>query len=171
MEGLGVGIAGIFGGAASTSYTDNIGIIGLTGVASRRVVWVAGIIMVVVGCIGKFGALWATIPQAVLGGSWIVVWGFVIGYGVQWIAKADLTNVRNIAIIGISLILGMGLPGAIGADPMVIAWSPGLAGILNSILSVPMAVGGIAAIVLEHILPGRMSAELVETIMRGEVTK
>jgi len=170
FEGLGCGIAGLFGGAGATSYTDNIGIIGLTGVASRRVVQVAGILLIMVGFLGKFGAVWATIPNPVMGGAWIVVWGFVIGYGINWIAKADLTSARNVAIVGICLIIGLGLPQAIGENPVVIATAPGLAGIINAILSVPMAVGGILAIILEYILPGRMKPEQLEAIMRGETS-
>jgi xanthine/uracil permease len=64
--------------------------------------------------------------------------------------------------------LGLGVPGVIEESPVVVAWLPGLADILNSLLRVPMAVGGIVAIILEFILPGRMSGEEIEAVMRGE---
>jgi xanthine/uracil permease len=170
MEGLACSINGVFGGIATTSLTENIGIIGLTGVGARRVVWVAGIQMIIFGVIGKVGGVFATLPNAVLGGAWLIVFGLVVGYGVQWMSKGGLSEVRNVAIVGICLLVGLGVPQLLAAKPILIGGvsDKGLAGILNAFLAVPMVNGGILAIVLEHILPGRMSHEKVEAVLKGQ---
>ncbi|MFQ5692746.1 MAG: uracil-xanthine permease family protein, partial [Nitrospinota bacterium] len=76
-EGLGCFITGLLGGFASTSYSENIGLVGLTRVASRRVVVIAGIILIVVGLISKFGAIIATIPAPMVGGLYCALFGLI----------------------------------------------------------------------------------------------
>ena len=69
MEGIGCLIAGIFGtGNGTTSYSENIGAIGLTRVGSRRVVQAGATLMLCLGLMGKFGALFTTIPHPIVGG-------------------------------------------------------------------------------------------------------
>ena len=71
MEGVGCFVAGVFGtGNGTTSYSENIGAIGLTRVGSRRVVQTGAVIMIVLACIGKFGAVFTTIPQPIVGGMY-----------------------------------------------------------------------------------------------------
>lgn len=72
MEGIGSLIAGIIGTAnGTTSYSENIGAIGLTRVGSRRVVQAGAVIMIVLAMFGKFGALFTTIPQPIVGGMYL----------------------------------------------------------------------------------------------------
>jgi len=68
-DGLGTAVAGVFGGLPNTSFSQNVGIVGMTGVMSRHVVTVAGIIMIVCGLIPKIGAIIASMPLPVLGGA------------------------------------------------------------------------------------------------------
>ena len=76
MEGITCFLAGAWGtGAGNTSYSENIGAIGITKVGSRVVVQVAGCLMVVLGCFGKFGALFVTIPDPVVGGLFYCMFG------------------------------------------------------------------------------------------------
>ncbi|KAJ8313819.1 hypothetical protein KUTeg_008380 [Tegillarca granosa] len=76
VEGIGCVIAGALGsGNGTTSYSENVGAIGITKVGSRRVVQVGGIIMILLGCLGKFGALFVTIPDPVVGGVFMITFG------------------------------------------------------------------------------------------------
>ena len=77
-EGLGCLMCGLFGtGNGTTSYAENIGAIGLTGVGSRRVVQAGAAIMLVLGVGGKFGALFASIPGAIVSGLFCTMFGLI----------------------------------------------------------------------------------------------
>ncbi|KAJ8313820.1 hypothetical protein KUTeg_008381 [Tegillarca granosa] len=76
IEGISCVLAGAWGsGNGTTSYSENVGAIGITKVGSRRVVQVGGIIMILLGCFGKFGALFVTIPDPVVGGVFMIMFG------------------------------------------------------------------------------------------------
>ena len=76
-DGLGTAVAGVFGGLPNTSFSQNVGIVGMTGIMSRHVVTIAGAIMVMCGLIPKIGAIIASMPLPVLGGGVIVMFGMV----------------------------------------------------------------------------------------------
>lgn len=74
-DGLGTAVAGVFGGLPKTSFSQNVGIVGMTGIMSRHVVTIAGLIMVICGLIPKIGAVISSMPLPVLGGgSYSYVW-------------------------------------------------------------------------------------------------
>ena len=77
-DGLGTAVAGVFGGLPNTSFSQNVGIVGMTGVMSRHVVTIAGVILVIFGLLPKIGALIASMPLPVLGGGVIVMFGMVL---------------------------------------------------------------------------------------------
>ena len=78
FEGIGCLVAGIFGtGNGTTSYSENIGAIGLTRVGSRRVVQAGAVIMILLGMVSKFGALFTTIPQPIVGGVYCAMFGMI----------------------------------------------------------------------------------------------
>ena len=84
MEGLGCILAGMWGtGNGTTSYSENIGAIGLTRVGSRRVVQVGALLMLGLGVIGKFGALFTTIPQPIVGGMYCAMFGMIASVGLS----------------------------------------------------------------------------------------
>lgn len=114
-EGIGCMLTGVFGGFSSTSYSENIGLVGLTKVGSRYVVQIAAIILILLGLFGKFGAFAATIPSPVVGGLYCVLFGLISAIGVQQLAKADLTSDRNLFIAGFSLFMGLSVPAYFGA--------------------------------------------------------
>lgn len=66
-------------GNGTTSYSENVGAIGLTGVGSRRVVQVAASFMILLSIIGKFGALFASLPTPIVGGLFCVMFGMITG--------------------------------------------------------------------------------------------
>ncbi len=153
-EGLGCIISGMMGGVGSTSYTENIGVIALTGIASNRVIRTGAVILIIIGFIWKFGTLIATIPTPVIGGAYIALFGIIGGLGIQILSHIDLSSMRNIMIIAFAFLMGLGLPGWIQAHPIVIAHAEWLADICNGIFGTGMAVGGLSAAILDNIIPG-----------------
>ncbi len=153
-EGLGCIISGMMGGVGSTSYTENIGVIALTGVAANRVIRSGAVVLIIMGFFWKFGTLIATIPQPVIGGAYIALFGIIGGLGIQVLSRADLSSMRNIMIIAFAFLMGLGLPGWAKAHPVSIAHAQWLADILNGILETGMAVGGLSAAILDNIIPG-----------------
>ncbi len=173
-EGIGCALTGLFGGFASTSYSENIGLIALTKVGSRWVVQVGGVILIVLGIFGKFGGFAAAIPGPVVGGLYCALFGLIAAVGVQQLAKADLTSDRNLFIAGFSLFMGLSVPayfaarGSVeglqagqtlalytpSAESLLATLPPVLAGIVASIGSTSMAVAAICGIVLDNLVPG-----------------
>jgi len=152
IQGIANAIAGLFGGVAITSYTDNIGVIGLTRVASKYVVYIAAIIFIVLSFFGKFATALAVMPDPVKGGLYMAIFGLVVGFGASNLRRADMTSTRNVFIYGSSLIFGLGMPRWVGANPLTFdpAW---FSVWLAAVLSTPMFIGGLWAFVLEQILP------------------
>jgi NCS2 family nucleobase:cation symporter-2 len=107
-DGLGTAIAGIFGGLPNTSFSQNVGLISITGVMSRHVVTIGAIFLIVCGLIPKFGAIVSTVPINVLGGGVIVMFGMVAAAGVNMLSEVNW-NRRNMVIFAVSLSVGLGL--------------------------------------------------------------
>ncbi len=108
-EGLGSVVASMFGGLPCTSYTQNNGIIATTRVASRFVVQIAAIVLILYGLCPKFGALLVAMPRSVLGGVFIIVCGMIFVSGTRILNVAKNTN-ANSFIIGITLICAICVP-------------------------------------------------------------
>ena len=107
-DGLGTAIAGIFGGLPNTSFSQNVGLIAMTGLMSRHVVTIGAIFLIVCGFIPKIGAIINTVPINVLGGGVVVMFGMVCASGVRMLADVNW-NRRNMVIFAISLSIGLGL--------------------------------------------------------------
>jgi nucleobase transporter 1/2 len=86
-------------------------------VASRRVFQVAGLILLVCGIIGKFGAVLTLIPDPIIGGSLTVVFGMVAAVGISVLQFTDLSSTRNLTIIAVSIILGLMVPQWLQSNP------------------------------------------------------
>lgn len=114
-DGLGSAVAGIFGALPNTSFSQNVGLIALTGMMSRGVVTICAIFLILAGFVPKIGALITTIPIEVLGGSILVMFGMIVSAGISMLSEVKW-NRRNMVIFAISLSLGLGLqqePGAL----------------------------------------------------------
>ena len=96
-DGLGSAIAVLFGGVPLISYDQNVGAISLTGVASRFVVAVAGVILIVMALVPKIGALIAIVPPFVLGGTLIFMFGMIAAVGVGILSRKHEEPARSIA--------------------------------------------------------------------------
>jgi uracil-xanthine permease len=108
-EGLGSVVASVFGGLPCTSYTQNIGIIATTRVASRVVVQIAAFILILYGLSPKFGALLVAMPRAVLGGVFVIVCGMIAMSGIKLLNVAKNTT-ANFLLVGTTLISSIGIP-------------------------------------------------------------
>ncbi len=154
FEGIGCFIAGIFGtGNGTTSYSENIGAIGLTRVGSRRVVQAGAILMILLGMVSKFGALFTTIPQPIVGGMYCAMFGMIAAVGLSNLQFIDLNSVRNLFILGFTFFMGLSVPEYFVNHPLTFEpeW---VANILNTLGSTGMAVGAFIALVLDNTIPG-----------------
>ena len=107
-DGLGSAVAGFFGGLPNTSFSQNVGLISMTGVMSRHVVTLGALFLVVCGLVPKIGAVVAAMPISVLGGGVILMFGMVVSAGINMLSTVDW-NRRNMLILAISLSIGLGL--------------------------------------------------------------
>ncbi|UOM36449.1 uracil-xanthine permease family protein [Acuticoccus sp. I52.16.1] len=107
-DGLGSAIAGVFGALPNTSFSQNVGLIAITGVMSRHVVTIGALFLIVCGFVPKIGAVIATIPIEVLGGGVIVMFGMIASAGVSMLAEVEWDR-RNMVIFGVALSVGLGL--------------------------------------------------------------
>ncbi|WP_250493702.1 nucleobase:cation symporter-2 family protein [Caballeronia sp. GAWG1-1] len=106
-DGLGTVIGGIFNTFPHSSFSQNIGLVGITGVKSRWVVAVSGVILILLGLLPKLSNLIASIPVVVLGGAGIAMFGMVAATGVKILGKVDYESKNNLLIIAISLGVGV----------------------------------------------------------------
>ena len=154
FEGIGCFVAGIFGtGNGTTSYSENIGAIGLTRVGSRRVVQAGAIIMILLGTVSKFGALFTTIPSPIVGGMYCAMFGMIAAVGLSNLQFVDLNSTRNLFILGFAFFMGLSVPEYFASNPLTLdlEW---LSNIINTLGSTGMAVGAFIALLLDNTVPG-----------------
>ena len=154
FEGIGCLVAGLFGtGNGTTSYSENIGAIGLTRVGARRVVQAGAILMIVLGTVSKFGALFTTIPQPIVGGMYCAMFGMIASVGMSNLQFVNLNSARNLFILGFAFFMGLSMPEYIGANPVDVGveW---VSNIINTLGSTGMAVGAFIALILDNTIPG-----------------
>ena len=144
-DGLGSAFAGLFGGLPNTSFSQNVGLIAMTGVMSRHVVTIGAIFLIAAGLIPKVGAIISSVPIEVLGGGVIVMFGMVAAAGISMLSQVNW-NRRNMMIFAISISVGLGLqlvPGALQH----------LDGTAKVLLSSGLLPAAFLAIILNLILP------------------
>lgn len=146
LDGLGSAAAPILNGLSLTSFSQNIGVIGLTRVGSRYVVALGGVLLVLLGLLPKLAAVVTSMPLPVLGGAAIAMFGAVAGAGVNQLRVVELDE-RNLLVFAVAVGLGVGV--ATGPEDVFAGLPTGLRVLLES----SVAVGGIAAILLDRVLP------------------
>lgn len=155
-EGLATIVSGFGNSFPLNTFSQNTGLIAMTKVRSRYVVAVSGAIMIVMGLFPKLGAVIAAIPQSVLGGGAIVMFGMTTAAGIQELARVDYTNTNNALIVAISLSVGV-LPIA----------APGLFAQVHEPLSLILDSGiflcAIVAVALNALLNRRSTDDTTET--------
>ncbi|MBB6622424.1 purine permease [Clostridium gasigenes] len=143
-DGIGSAIGGVVGAFPNTTFSQNVGLIPLTKIASRYVAVTAGIILVALGFLPKIAALVSSMPQPVLGGVGIVMFGTVAAAGIKTLSKVTL-NERNLLIIATSVGLGLGVT----FRPDVISQLPEG---LKMIFASGISTGTIVALILNVVL-------------------
>lgn len=146
-DGLGTAVAGVFGGLPNTSFSQNVGLVSMTGVMSRRVVTYGALFLIFCGFVPKVGALISTVPITVLGGGVIVMFGMVIAAGISMLSLVDW-NQRNMLIFAVAISVGLGLQ----LEPSALQHLPATAQMLLTSGLLPAAS---LAISLNLLLPGR----------------
>ena len=144
-DGLGSALAGIFGGLPNTSFSQNVGIVLMTGVMSRGVVTIGAIFLIICGFIPKIGAVVSSMPIEVLGGGVILMFGMVVSAGVSMLSTVEWSR-RNMMILATSMSVGLGLQ----AVPKSMQHLPDTLGMLMTSGLLPVAV---LAVVMNLLLP------------------
>ena len=109
-DGIATSVSAFLGGPANTTYGENTGVIGMTRIASVSVIRNAAFIAIALSFLGKFTALISTIPNAVLGGMSILLYGVIASNGLKVLIKerVDFGQMRNLIIASAMLVLGLG---------------------------------------------------------------
>lgn len=158
-DGLGSALAGLFGALPNTSFSQNVGLIAMTGVMSRTVVTIGAIFLIVCGLVPKIGALITTIPIEVLGGGVIIMFGMVAAAGISMLSDVDW-NRRNMVIFAIAISIGLGLQ----LEPGALQHLPKTAKILLTSGLLPAAF---IAIFLNLVLPDELGEDQTEEMSGG----
>ena len=148
VDGIGTMIGGLFNTFPYTSFSQNVGLVGVTGVKSRYVCVAAGVIMIVLGLIPKMGALVEAVPTFVLGGAGLVMFGMVAATGVRILTTVDFkTSRNNLFVVAVSV--GFGLIPLLA--PNYLMWMPHA---IHPVIESGIVLTSIAAIVLNAFFNG-----------------
>ncbi len=158
-DGIGSGLAGCFGAFPNTSFSQNVGLIAMTGVMSRHVVTCGAIFLIICGLVPKVGGVIRTVPIEVLGGGVIVMFGMVVAAGISMLSDVDW-NRRNMVIFAIALSVGLGLQ----LEPDAVKYLPETLRILMTSGLLPAAL---IAIILNLVLPEELADEATEEVSGG----
>lgn len=139
-DGLATSISAMFGGPANTTYSENTGVLALTGVHNPIVMRIAACFAILLSVVPKLGAFINTVPTAVIGGISIVLFGMIASIGMRTVVEnsVDFSKARNLIISAIVLVLGLG-----GATLQV----------TDNFQISGMALGAIVGIIFNKILP------------------
>lgn len=107
-EGLAVILGGIFNTFPYTGFSQNVGLVQLSGIKTRRPIFFSAIFLIVLGLFPKVGAIAQIIPEAVLGGGMLVMFGMVAVQGMRMLSKVDFMNDKNLLVIAVSIGFGLG---------------------------------------------------------------
>ena len=142
-DGIGTSLAGLLGGPANTTYSENTGVVALTRVFDPFVMRVAAVMAIILSLSPKFEAVINSIPTAVIGGISFVLYGMIAATGIRTIVEnqVDYVNMRNVLVTAIILVCGLGF----NAYPIVI----------GSVSFGGLACAAIFGIILNAILPGK----------------
>ena len=145
-DGAMSGVAALFSAFPNTSYSQNVGLVNFTGVASRHVTAVGGVVLVLLGLVPKVGALFATIPPAVIGGGGLIMFAMIFASGVSILHRSVAFTRRNLVILAVSIGLGLGVE----LRPVVLDLAPQA---IQSFFGSGLITGGLTALLLNLVLP------------------
>ncbi|HLQ40628.1 MAG TPA: solute carrier family 23 protein, partial [Tetragenococcus sp.] len=143
-EGIAAILGGIFNTFPYSTFSQNVGIVQLSGIKTLRPVYYSAGLLMVLGLIPKFGAVATLIPTPVLGGAMLVMFGMVGAQGIKMLSSVEMNN-KNLLIMAISIGLGLGVT----TQPTLLQFLPAQ---LQTILSNGMVVGSFVAVILNLLL-------------------
>ena len=163
IEGIGCILAGLWGsGNGTTSYSENIGAIGVTKVGSRRVIQAAALMMIFFGAFSKFGALFITIPEPIIGGIFCVMFGMIAATGLSNLQFIDLNSSRNLLVLGFSVFFSLVLSQWMKANPGAVSSGSHIVDqIVTVLLSTSMFTAGLLGFFLDNTVPGNAQRYLL----------
>ncbi|TYI55888.1 hypothetical protein E1A91_D11G171200v1 [Gossypium mustelinum] len=158
-QGIGILLDGLFGtGTGSTVSVENVGLLGLSRVGSRRVVQLSAAFMIIFSILGKFGAVFASIPFPIFAALYCVLFGLVASVGLSFLQFTNMNCMRNLIITGLSLFLGISIPQFFNEywnlkhRGLVHTNAGWFNAFLNTIFLSPATVGLIVAVFLDNTL-------------------
>ncbi|XP_076997278.1 solute carrier family 23 member 2-like isoform X4 [Tamandua tetradactyla] len=156
IEGIGCLLAGAWGtGNGTTSYSENVGALGITRVGSRVVIVAAGCVLLLMGVFGKIGAAFATIPSPVIGGMFLVMFGVITAVGISNLQYVDMNSSRNLFIFGFSIYCGLAIPNWVNKNLETLHTGIlQLDQVIQVLLTTGMFVGGFLGFLLDNTIPG-----------------
>lgn len=159
-EGLAIILGGIFNAFPYTTYSQNVGLVQLSGVKTKQVIYVAGGMLVFLGFIPKVAALTTLIPTPVMGGAMVAMFGMVFASGIKMLSEVNLAKQENLLIIACSVGMGLGVT----VEPELFSKLPASVQILteNGIVS-----GSLMAIVLNLLFNARTKKITVPQIQKS----
>jgi len=146
-DGVMSAFAAVFNAMPNTSYSQNVGLVNFTGVASRYVVGIGGVVLLVLGFVPKVGAVVSAMPDAVLGGGALILFAMIFASGARLIAQNVTLNHRNSTIMAFSMALGLG----VAFRPEVLQQFPTE---VQTLFGSALVTGGLSALVLNIVIPG-----------------
>ena len=158
-DGIATFVAGLFGGPANTTYGENTSVVGMTKIASVWVIGLAAIFAICLGFLGKFTALISTIPNPVLGGISLLLYGFIAVNGLKVLIQnqIDFGKSKNVVVASTMLVLGLG-----GATISIVA------GDLSVTIS-GMSLAAITGILLNLLLPNEKNINTTKIIQKENI--
>ncbi|KAI4336939.1 hypothetical protein L6164_015408 [Bauhinia variegata] len=164
MQGIGMLLEGIFGSAVGTTASvENVGLLGLTHIGSRRVVQISCGFMIFFSIFGKFGAFFASIPLPIFAAMYCVLLGIVAAAGISFIQFANNNSIRNLYVLGLTLFLGISIPQYFVSNTLSDGYGHGpvrtdagwFNDILNTIFSSPPTVAIIIGTIVDNTLEAK----------------
>jgi len=159
-EGLAIFLGGLLNAFPYTTYSQNVGLVQLSGVKTRNVIYTAGCMLVVLGLIPKIAAATTIIPNPVLGGAMIAMFGMVVAYGIKMLSKVEFTSQENLLIIACSVGMGLGVT----VVPDLFAQMPSSIRILTDNGIVAGSVTAIVLNLLFNVLPNKKGIKSVPQV-------
>ena len=146
-DGVMSAFAAIFNAMPNTSFSQNVGLVNFTGVASRYVAAIGGVVLIILGFIPKVGAVVSAMPDAVLGGGALILFAMIFGSGFRLIHENVTLNHRNMTILAVSVGLGL----AVSFRPDALQNFPSD---LQTFFGSGLIMGGFAALFMNLLIPG-----------------
>ncbi|MEI3609035.1 nucleobase:cation symporter-2 family protein [Pseudogracilibacillus sp. SO10305] len=160
-EGIAIVFGGIFNAFPYTAFSQNVGLMQITGVKSRKVIFITGVMLVVLGFVPKLAAITTIIPTAVLGGAMLAMFGMVVAQGIKMLSGVIVESSENAMIIACSVGMGLGVTVA----PELFAQFPSSIQILTSN---GIVAGSFTAIILNIVFNMIPKKEKVSETMKIE---